>query len=46
MHLMPRYEIKGTLLINELDEYGEVTFCHKGIVGIGYEINKFKKICY
>ena len=27
-NLMPRFEFKGTLLVNELDEYGEVTFVH------------------
>ena len=27
-NLMPKFEYKGTLLINELDEYGEVTFVH------------------
>ena len=43
---MPRFEVKGFLLVNELDEYGEVTFVYKGNIGIGYEINKLKKIKY
>jgi len=31
-------------LINELDEYNEITFIEKGKLGIGYEINKVKKL--
>ena len=44
-NLFPRHEPKGTIVINELDEFGEVTFVCKGKVGIGYEINKVKKYC-
>ena len=44
-NLEPRYEHQGTIVINELDEFGELTFVCKGKVGIGYEINKVKKYC-
>ena len=33
------------MIIDELDEFGEITFIHKGMVSIGYEINKVKKFC-
>jgi len=36
---------KGIILLNELDELGELTFVFKGRIGVGYEINKVKKIC-
>ena len=35
----------GTILMDELDEVGEITFVHKGKIGVGYEINKMKKLC-
>jgi len=35
---------KGTILHNELDEIGEIIFVSKGKIGLGYEINKIKKI--
>ena len=28
------------IIVNELDEYGDVTFIEKGIIDIGFEINK------
>ena len=31
-------------MINELDEIGEITFVHKGKVGVGFEINRMKKV--
>jgi len=31
--------------MDELDELGEMTFVFKGKVGVGYEINKIKKVC-
>ena len=31
--------------MDELDEACEITFVHKGRVGVGYEINKIKKLC-
>ncbi len=39
-HLEPMFETKGISIINELDEFGEVTFISSGTVGIGYEVNK------
>ena len=30
--------------MNELDEIGEITFLQKGKIGIGFEINKMKKV--
>jgi len=33
------------VLINELDEFSEITFVNKGIVMIGYELNKEKRYC-
>ena len=44
-NLSPRREEAGTIIINELDEFGEVTFVCQGKVGLGYEINKVKKFC-
>jgi hypothetical protein len=41
--LNPRFESAGTLIIEELDEFGEVSFITRGKVAIGYEINKMKK---
>lgn len=42
-HLWPRFEHKGTVLFEELEEISEVIFLSKGLVDIGYEINKKKK---
>ena len=42
-HLEPRFEAKGTVLFEELEEISEVIFVSKGLVDIGYEINKKKK---
>ena len=42
--LEPRSELAGSTLINELDEYNEITFIEKGKMGLGYEINKVKKL--
>lgn len=44
--LEPRYEPVKTLLVNELDEFGEISFVSQGNIGIGYEINRVKKICF
>ena len=35
---------KGYTMISELDEVHQLTFIHKGKVGIGFEINKMKKV--
>lgn len=45
MNLEPISYAKNTVLINELDEFSEITFINKGIVMIGYEINKEKRYC-
>jgi len=42
-HLEPRFESKGSVLFEELEEISEVIFISKGLVDIGYEINKKKK---
>ena len=42
-NLTPRFEPKGKIIVNELDEFGEVTFVYKGKVALGFEINKIKK---
>jgi len=31
-------------MLNELDEVGEIYFIYKGNIGVGYELNKFKKV--
>jgi len=36
MNLEPIHYFKNTILINELDEFSEITFLNKGIVMIGY----------
>ena len=40
--LEPRFEKRRTILVDELDELNEIIFVNKGIVLIGYEINKQK----
>lgn len=42
-HLWPRFEHKGTVLFEELEEISEVIFLSKGLVDVGFEINKKKK---
>ena len=42
--LEPDYCNKRTIMLNELDEVHQITFVHKGDVGVGYELNKFNKI--
>lgn len=44
-NLEPIHYQKNTVLINELDEFSEITFVNKGIVMIGYELNKEKRYC-
>ena len=34
----------GKIIRNELDEFGELTFVTHGSIGIGYELNRIKKI--
>ena len=31
-------------MVTEMDEVNEVTFVYEGNVGVGYELNKLKKI--
>jgi hypothetical protein len=42
--LEPIFERNSTVLVSELDEFNIITFITTGKVGIGYEINKYKKI--
>ncbi len=44
MNLEPLSMHKGTEMINEMDEVNEIIFVHKGNVGVGYELNKIKKM--
>lgn len=44
-NLEPRFESAGTTIINELDEFGEIIFIQKGIILLGYEINKVRNHC-
>lgn len=39
-YLEPNREEKHTILINELDEFNQVEFVHKGKIVVGYELNK------
>ena len=43
--LEPRFIKKYTLIINELDEFGEIIFVKTGAVGVGFEINKQQNFC-
>jgi CRP-like cAMP-binding protein len=42
-HLEPRFEKKGTVLFEELQEISEVIFIGKGTIDIGYEINRQRR---
>lgn len=42
-NLAPRFENKGSILINELEEVLEVLFMSQGTVDIGFEINRKPK---
>ena len=44
-NLEPIHLPKKTQIARELDEFGEVIFVEKGLIYIGYEINKKKKYC-
>ena len=41
----PRRDEIDTILYNELDEFTEILFINKGIVDIGFEINRKKVFC-
>ena len=43
--LEPRFEKRGTILIDELNELHEVIFVQSGTIYYGYEINKSKNYC-
>jgi len=43
--LEPRHEEINTILFNELDEFTEILFINKGVVDIGFEINRKKVFC-
>lgn len=38
--LIPRRELKGTVLFNTLEEVNEIFFIEQGCVNIGFEINR------
>ena len=38
-NLVPRYEEKGTIILDELDEVNEIIFVSKGLVDVGFRIN-------
>ena len=40
--LEPRREDANTVLINELDEHSELIFVMKGVIVLGFEINKMR----
>ena len=42
----PNHDKKGTILLSELDEVNSIVFVHKGDIGVGFEINKKKKIIF
>lgn len=42
--LEPRHEVKGQTIIEELNEVNEIIFMTKGKIGVGYEINKSKRL--
>lgn len=37
--LEPRYEVRNTIIGNELEEFNEVTFITRGKIAVGFEIN-------
>jgi hypothetical protein len=41
--LEPRIEKAGSVLFEELDEINEVIFVMKGVIDMGFEINKTRK---
>ena len=46
MNLEPRFEVRGTTIIDELDEVSEITFVTHGQCVIGFDFNKEKKYCH
>ena len=43
--LEPRFDERGNILVDELDEFQEVLFVMKGHILVGYECNKIKTYC-
>lgn len=43
--LQPRKEEMNVVLFNELDEFTEILFFDKGVVDVGFEINRKKVFC-
>ena len=43
-NLEPQQWLNAEVMINELDEAGQIIFVHKGKIGVGYELNKIKKV--
>ena len=39
-NLEPRFEEKDEILYNELDEVNEIFFMERGMVNIGFELNR------
>jgi hypothetical protein len=39
-NLEPRKDARHSILVDELDEFNEISFINNGEVVIGYEINK------
>ena len=40
--LEPRREYANVILFNELDDFTEIMFFNKGIIELGYELNRNK----
>jgi len=45
LNLEPRRDPKHSILVDELDEFNEISFINQGEVVIGYEINKQRRYC-
>ena len=45
-NLEPNHYKRGVVIGSELDEFGEIIFVYDGSIGIGYELNKFRKIVF
>jgi len=44
-NLEPRKDARHSILVDELDEFNEISFINNGEVVIGYEINKQRRYC-
>ena len=44
-YLEPRFDVRGTVLYQELDEFGEITFVYKGTIIVGFAVNKKQNFC-